>query len=233
VIYTVTFFIRGTLNVLLNKQNAMVCWSAVAGLLSSAGKKMSVFRELSVVFSAISFFDCGAASNNMQNLAITNALVAASNVVGLLPLLQANTTTQALIAIMAVSASTLMHLSERKHGLPGIAPFSKWSTAFLWFDRMVALGAGGYVACKFARNMCAIPWELVLIGLPALALSEHVEGGPVWFATTHSAWHISALQCLYKKIRRFAFSARLLLALSWCFCSRLLFGTWFFAHQQR
>ncbi len=131
-------------------------------------------------------------NNSMQNLAVTNALVAGSNVFGLLPLLQANTTTQALIAITAVSASTLMHLSERKHDLPGIAPFSKWFIAFLWFDRMVALGAGGYVACKFARNMSAIPWELVLIGLPALALPEHVEGGPIWFATTHSAWHISA-----------------------------------------
>lgn len=47
--------------------------------------------------------------------------------------------------IIPMIASILMHLSERKHNLPGIYPFNLYSTQFLWLDRIIAVSSGLYI----------------------------------------------------------------------------------------
>lgn len=51
---------------------------------------------------------------------------------------------EVMIAAVFVS-SVLMHLSETKHGLPGIAPFNWYSWHFLQIDRITAVVVGIYV----------------------------------------------------------------------------------------
>lgn len=47
--------------------------------------------------------------------------------------------------IAAIVASLLMHLSERKHRLPGLPIFNRYSWIFLQFDRFVAIVVGSYL----------------------------------------------------------------------------------------
>lgn len=89
-----------------------------------------------------------------------------------------------------------MHISERKHGLPGVEPFAKWSSAFLWLDRLTAYASMAYVAHRILWLDMPVPWTDAVIGCTALLLSEHVEWGPAWFAATHSVWHVCAYRIL-------------------------------------
>lgn len=131
-----------------------------------------------------------------KSAAWVNYAVCFSNISGALALCAARNLIQLGAACAAIGASALMHLSERKHGLPGVAPFASWSTAFLWADRLTAYCLAAYVAhCVLVGGM-AVPWLPAVTGGLALLLSEHVEGGPLWFAATHSLWHICAYRIL-------------------------------------
>jgi hypothetical protein len=125
-----------------------------------------------------------------------NHIVCMSNIVGLAAVRAARTWPQLLLATAAVLASGLMHLSERKHGLPGVAPFGRWPRAFLWLDRVVAYLSTAYVGYHLFWNDMPLPIVTALVGCVALLLSERVEGGHVWFAVTHSLWHLCAYRIL-------------------------------------
>ncbi len=126
----------------------------------------------------------------------TNYAVCASNVFGLLAVMAAHNPVQMALAGATVGASALMHISERKHGLPGVEPFATHSTLFLWTDRVTAYAAAAYVLHGVVNCGMPIPWETVLVGGVALLLSERFERGPVWFAATHSVWHLCAYRIL-------------------------------------
>jgi hypothetical protein len=99
----------------------------------------------------------------------------------------------------AVAVSTLMHLSERKHRLPGVPPFRGLTAECLAADRIVAVVAAIFVASRIFASPASVAvrvWVRGVAGLAALALSEHIEAGPLWFATLHSVWHYCAYATL-------------------------------------
>jgi len=132
----------------------------------------------------------------MTDLAWTNYVVCASNVFGLLAVRAARDPIQMALAGASIGASALMHISERKHGLPGVGPFAAHSTLFLWVDRLAAYAAALYVLHGVVSRGMPIPWETLSVGGLALLLSERFERGPVWFAVTHSVWHLCAYRIL-------------------------------------
>jgi len=104
------------------------------------------------------------------------------------------------LAGAAVLGSVLMHLGETKHGLPGVHPFNRYAGALLWADRATALASTAFVGYRILYGGMPIPWPEAIIGLGSLALSEHVDGGPLWFAATHSLWHVFAYDILARAL---------------------------------
>jgi hypothetical protein len=77
---------------------------------------------------------------------------------------------------LIMTASTLMHLSETKHGLPGIGPFNKRTNTFLWFDRFVSLAGIAYFAYRaYQREKISsiLLHPYLWFGLLSLGISEH------------------------------------------------------------
>ena len=72
-----------------------------------------------------------------------NLLVTLSNIVGFIGLWYCSGLTRVVLGL-SVFSSILMHLSEQKHGLPGIYPFNCYSGTLLWVDRIAAYIAGVY-----------------------------------------------------------------------------------------
>jgi hypothetical protein len=109
---------------------------------------------------------------------------------------------------LAILASVLMHLSERKHELPGIYPFNKYSSFFLWFDRIMA-----YLSAMIVARILFIRWNLwytsflmiyICIGLISMGLSElmfTLKEDHSLFAMTHSLWHLIAFSSFYFAIQ--------------------------------
>lgn len=101
------------------------------------------------------------------------------------------------LVILVVLASTLMHASETKHSLPGIC-LVKHSNHLLWFDRIMAVTSGGYVAYLVFNNPRLIfkdhLLEKAVIGLLLNGVSELTNG--MTFAITHSLWHALAFEVL-------------------------------------
>lgn len=105
-------------------------------------------------------------------------------------------------------ASTLYHLSERKHGLPGIYPLNNYHIQFIWLDRIAAFASVGYVLykCWNQPKLLNILLPIGLFGLANLAISEHdiisakfgveTHVNQYLFALTHSIWHCCAFYCL-------------------------------------
>lgn len=54
-----------------------------------------------------------------------------------------------LVILTAVVVSFLMHISERKHQLPGLYPFNQWTQVFLNLDRVVAVFLSSYMVYLF------------------------------------------------------------------------------------
>jgi hypothetical protein len=99
---------------------------------------------------------------------IINLINTATNLFGLIPLLDPSLKfRQKCLILSAVIASILMHLSETKHGLKGIYPFSIYSTFFLNLDRAAALMSGSVLLyCVSYKNL----WNYNLVGTAALGL---------------------------------------------------------------
>jgi hypothetical protein len=90
--------------------------------------------------------------------------------------------------------SFLMHMSERKHGLPGIMPFCLLERQFLWIDRIVGCILGASLVLNNYDN--AWFWSVGIFGLICMTISENTKRGPVWFAAWHCAWHASVFYIL-------------------------------------
>ncbi|AVK74501.1 hypothetical protein pqer_cds_79 [Pandoravirus quercus] len=135
-----------------------------------------------------------AASNNLW----VNYVVAGSNILALWPIWHAPTPWHMALAVAAMGASTLMHISERKHNLPGVAPLNAWSKQIEWVDRGVAYASIVFVLWRVLARGGVSPWiwPIGLGGLAMLGLAEHCERGPVWFAVTHCTWHACAYVAL-------------------------------------
>jgi hypothetical protein len=95
----------------------------------------------------------------------------------------------------AAVASTLFHLSERKHNLPGIAPFRRITRTLLWADRLAAYAAGA-VALYHLRSIREwIPAGGVAFVL--MGISEW-QSSPYIFFPFHLGWHVMAYHLLYQ-----------------------------------
>jgi hypothetical protein len=109
----------------------------------------------------------------------------------------------------SVIASVLMHISETKHGLPGLF-FVSYCNYFLWFDRIVSLSCCFYFGKKFydkEREKAITETgnsSLKIIGKRILKnkllymliaagsccfISEMIATTNVVYATFHSIWH--------------------------------------------
>lgn len=111
----------------------------------------------------------------------------------------------AVFCIVTIS-STLMHLSEIKHGLPGIKPFNTHSKLFLTMDRFTSytIMLGGIL------SLLQYDWDnLIKLGKPFvmglffLTLAERLFVQPdniihlLGYFITHNMWHILAYRCLF------------------------------------
>jgi hypothetical protein len=98
---------------------------------------------------------------------------------------------------VAAVASTLFHLSERKHHLPGIEPFRRITWTLLWCDRLAAYAAyaAGAVALYHLRSIREwIPAGGVAFVL--MGISEW-QSSPYIFFPFHLGWHVMAYHLLY------------------------------------
>lgn len=103
----------------------------------------------------------------------------------------------AFLVIIASVLSTLMHLSETKHSLPGIAGFREYTNLFLNMDRLFSYGLGGYVAWYVITEW---KWKLMTFGMSgilACAIGEIVVVPVNTFAILHVYWHFVAYTVMY------------------------------------
>ena len=128
---------------------------------------------------------------------VYNLVVACSNIFGLPVILAATIFQDQLLVSMVVLASVLMHLSERKHDLPGVHPFSRWNSAFLNLDRVVAVLV--FVAClnRITLDLVTKNISVILVGIASVIISETVEVCPVFFSAWHILWHACVYRMLY------------------------------------
>lgn len=137
---------------------------------------------------------------------VFNALLAVSNVVGVIPAWIAyrhSGVAAGLLILTTAVASMFMHMCEVKHGLPGLV-WQQHHQKLLWWDRVMALASGGYgLWCWLQRGRPSQVWWVAVPGLVCLAVSEHlcdprrgssptaerVETGRFLFAMFHFAWH--------------------------------------------
>ena len=125
-----------------------------------------------------------------------NLLVAWSNIYGI-PVLAMTIIEPSMplwtVFMMAfmVSASTLMHLSEVKHGLPGIYPFNMYSTLFLWGDRISAFVCASVISYIIITNQ---NWGLLMFASSGLLLGglSELASDKILFMCLHIVWHFVA-----------------------------------------
>lgn len=130
-----------------------------------------------------------------------NLIVALSNIFGVIPALYM-LNKQLWISILFFNmtlASVLMHLSETKHGLPGIYPFNKYSGFFLNLDRVMAIGSAlimiFLVVYYEVYNVCIFGY--VMVGVLLGWYSERVCESKIMFMVSHGLWHMIAFTSSY------------------------------------
>lgn len=134
---------------------------------------------------------------------LVNLVVALSNVFGILFFRRVDPVTDAVVSLTIV-ASILMHLSDQKHGLPGIPPFNGYSRHLLWWDRIMAymstLLVVGRLYGRWRMTPTPILGEIVATGSAGLVLMfvSEVVITDQWvpFTVTHCAWHLLAYRTL-------------------------------------
>lgn len=145
---------------------------------------------------------------------IINLIVASSNLFGLWPLYKSYYGNhqklfdhEPLLILIMIIASFLMHISERKHNLPGLL-FGDHCNWFLWFDRIMAWTLSLYVGLYLCiigyvfvhRIAFGLVFLKMFIGLQCLYASEHIEPPyypQEWFALWHIVWHYFAYDILF------------------------------------
>lgn len=136
-------------------------------------------------------------------MALTNLVVTLSNLYGILPIYHAPGYYRLWMGGL-VTASVLMHLSETKHGLPGIYPFNIYSNSFLLLDRLMAYTPIIYLGYQLLTRENPQPiYDLILspvaiVGAISVLMSEGLHLGKPFFAITHSIWHICAYHLCYQ-----------------------------------
>jgi hypothetical protein len=112
-----------------------------------------------------------------------------------------------LLAYVPMLASALYHISERKHGLPGVAPFNAYSNELIWADRVGAFASGAFVLYKTGLSPSPVNLAVAAGGFACLTVSEHdiIFQKLGWghfhvnkwlFAVTHTVWHTCAFYLL-------------------------------------
>ncbi len=123
-----------------------------------------------------------------------NLWMALTNLVVLPTLFYSTNPTLTMLAAVAAVASALMHISERKHGLPGFA-FANWATVALNLDRACAIIIGTYMFSHFHHRHDLL--VVGVIGLMCMAISEF-PGVPLRiFVPYHTAWHFCVYYIFY------------------------------------
>ena len=125
-----------------------------------------------------------------------NLVVAFSNVLGVPVVLAASGVADVTVIILVMVASMLMHLSERKHLLPGVPPFSYGCNFLLNLDRAVAVSAFLYFLPRITTDLVFENLSVCLLGLLSIIVSENVEVSPLFFTIWHTIWHA----CVYRMI---------------------------------
>lgn len=137
-----------------------------------------------------------------------NYIVTISNIFGFVPIYKVISTEQddyfyfKLFSLFSmIIASSLMHISETKHELPG-ALFVKHNNTLLWIDRILAYLFGLFVAHKLYTHNELLTCNFLILGSCGLilnALSEIVftkKDHQVHFMICHSLWHYFAYYVL-------------------------------------
>src|SRR5947208_14941252 len=109
-----------------------------------------------------------------------NLIVTVSNLVGIFPLWRSTNIYEQYIIFLIIICSCLMHLSERKHYLPGIWPFKLYSNLFLRMDRIMSLIGIGVFTLLYYEKVFQLLYYCV-IALMCLFLSEELHYGYKWF----------------------------------------------------
>lgn len=150
---------------------------------------------------------------------IVNIVVAFSNFYGLKILTLDLNYFQICFFTTVIIASFLMHISEQKHGLHGISPFSSFSNKFLWLDRITANFAMLYILYSIHIDYCFwhqtysfdsikeyilqgecfnVIFPYLLLGFSSLAISENWPNiNKILFVVTHCIWHYCAFEIIY------------------------------------
>lgn len=129
---------------------------------------------------------------------INNIILALSNVYAILPIIKSYNLGHYLMTftfIFAGLGSFLYHLSEQKHGLPGIYPFNLVTWKLLWIDRIGAISA---IISVFIYGNNYI--EIIKYGSLALLIlfiSEKLCPNPWPFVPIHVIWHMMAFHIGY------------------------------------
>lgn len=123
-------------------------------------------------------------------------IVTLSNLAALPAIFQATSTLDRAVSIFVMLASMFMHISERKHNLPGIPPLNKWSYQLELVDKSAAWLAGAYFILNNVPLLLA-NYPLVIFGLLMITLAERVEAGYMFFMVTHLLWHFSVYRMIF------------------------------------
>ena len=130
-----------------------------------------------------------------------NLIVAASNVAGIPLLFVSNNSIYTFIFSLTLLFSILMHLSEKKHNLPGVYPLNVWSHIFLWCDRIMAYICGFICCAHLYNHWSMVPNWLFNYGIfgISLGLISEVIINNQWtsFVIMHCSWHYVAYNFIY------------------------------------
>ena len=146
----------------------------------------------------------------MLTTVLANYIVACSNLIAI-PLAEYLKPGQRIIIYLPMFASYIYHLSETKHGLPGISPLNQYTNVLLNIDRFFAIKSVLYVMRTIYYKPRIIDKAFVLAGLLgtiSLMYSERdvyttMEVGNE-FIVYHCIWHVCAYyiltRCVYINI---------------------------------
>lgn len=126
-----------------------------------------------------------------------NLAVSFSKLLGIPVVLAASGVADVTVVILVMVTSTLMHLSERKHSLPGIPPFHDMCDFLLNLDRCMAVSAFIYFLPRITWDIFFQNLSVCLLGLLSIFVSENMEVSPLFFTIWHTIWHACVYRMLY------------------------------------